>query len=31
MKKSNDPKSKGLVTKYVSHFKTFDDIINNLG
>jgi hypothetical protein len=31
MKKRGDANSKSLISKYVSHFKTFDEIINRLG
>ena len=31
MKKRGDANSKALISKYVSHFRTFDEIINNLG
>jgi hypothetical protein len=30
VKKRGDPNSKALISKYVSHFKTFDEIITNL-
>ena len=31
MKKRGDSNSKSVISKYVSHFKTFDEIINRLG
>lgn len=31
MRKKSDANSKLLVSKYISHFKAFDEIINNLG
>jgi hypothetical protein len=31
MKKRGDPNSKALISKYISHFKTFDEIISRLG
>lgn len=31
MRKKTDPNSKAIVSKYIAHFKTFDEIINNLG
>ncbi len=31
MKKKSDPNTKSLISKYISHFKTFDEIISNLG
>lgn len=31
MRKKSDANSKALINKYISHFKTFDDIITNLG
>lgn len=31
MRKKADANSKALVNKYISHFKTFEEIINNLG
>jgi hypothetical protein len=31
MRKKADPNSKAILSKYISHFKAFDEIINNLG
>lgn len=31
MKKRSDVNSKAVISKYISHFKTFDEIINRLG
>jgi len=31
IKKKNDVNSKNMISKYVAHFKAFEDIINNLG
>jgi hypothetical protein len=31
MKKKDNANSKALISKYVSHFKTFDEIIDKLG
>jgi len=31
MRKKSDNNSKMLLSKYISHFRTFDEIINNLG
>lgn len=31
MKKKGDQNSKALVSKYIAHFRTFDQIISNLG
>ena len=31
MKKRCDAKSKTLISKYIAHFRTFDEIIDNLG
>lgn len=31
MKKRSDANSKAVISKYISHFKTFDDIITLLG
>lgn len=31
IRKRSDPASKSTLTKYISHFKTFEEIINNLG
>jgi hypothetical protein len=31
MRKKSDANSKAFVSKYIAHFKTFDEIINNLG
>lgn len=31
MKKKGDANSKGIVSKYIGHFRTFDQIISNLG
>lgn len=31
MRKKSDPNSKALISKYTSHFKAFEDIIDNLG
>jgi hypothetical protein len=30
MRKKTDPNSKALISKYTSHFKAFEDIIDNL-
>lgn len=31
MRKKADPNSKAMINKYISHFKAFDEIVNNLG
>ena len=31
IRKKSDPLSKQIVSKYISHFKAFDEIITNLG
>lgn len=31
MRKKVDPNAKAIVSKYIAHFKTFDEIITNLG
>lgn len=31
MRKKVDPNSKAIVSKYITHFKAFDEIITNLG
>lgn len=31
MKKTGVSNSKSVISKYISHFKTFDEIINRLG
>ncbi len=31
MRKKSDANSKSLISKYIGHFKTFEDITSNLG